>query len=139
MMEDSMPPRKRGSTTLEASETKIGEAVPRAVIDTVNEVVGVSPQINPVEEIAEVRGQLETLRSQIADATAKIGSGARQAGRQAEASAKLYPMSSVLAVAGLAALFVLAVTGLRSAPSRSRSQQMLDGLQDLYDRTRGRF
>lgn len=134
-----MPPRKRGAPTLEASETKIGEAIPRAVIDTANQVVGVSPRLDPTEEIAEVRGQLETLRSRIADATAKIGSGARQAGRQAEATPKLYPMSSVLAVAGLAALFVVAVTGLRSAPKRSRSERIVDGLHDLYDRTRRRF
>ena len=134
-----MPPRKRGTTTLEASETKIGEAVPKAVIDTAHELVGVPPHIDAVEEIAAVRGQLEALREQIADASSKLGDGARQAALQVEGTAKLYPMSSVLAVAGLTALLVLAITGIRSTPSRSRSERFLEELQDLYDRARRRF
>lgn len=130
-----MPPRKRGTSNLEASDTKIGDAVPKAVIDTAKEVVGVPAQISPVEEIAEVRGQIEALRGQIA----KIGGGARQAVRQTEAAAKSYPKTSVLVVAAISALVVLAVTGIGSAPKRTRSERILDELQDLYDRARRHF
>jgi hypothetical protein len=115
-MEDSMPPRKPGTPKLEASETKIGEAIPKAVIDTAHDIVGVSPQIDPAEEIAAVRGQLDALRERVSQTAAKFSGGTYQAARRAEATAKLYPVSSVLAVAGLAALFVLAATGIRAAP-----------------------
>ena len=137
-MEDSMPPRKRGTTTLEVSETKIGEAVPKAVIDIAKSAVGISPRGDPVEDLTAVQGQLEALRKQIADAATKVRGGARQAARQVEGTAKLYPMSSVLAVAGLTALFVLVVTSIRSDPPRTRSEGILENLQDLYERARRR-
>lgn len=134
-----MPPRKRGTTTLEASETKIGEAVPKAVIDTAKSAVGIPPHADPVEEIAAMRSQLEALREQISETASKVGDGAKQAARHIEGTAKLYPMSSVLAVAGLTALIVFAVTGVRSAPPRSRSERMLEDLQDLSERARRHF
>lgn len=133
-----MPPRKPETTTLDASETKIGEAIPKAVIDTAKSAVGVAPG-NPAEEITAVRDQLDALREQIADTASKLGDGARQAARQVEGTAKLYPMSSVLAVAGLTALFVIAVTGARTTAPRSRRERILDELQDLYDRARRHF
>jgi hypothetical protein len=133
-MEGSMPPRKRGTTTLEASETKIGEAVPKAVIDRAKAAVGIPPHVDPVEEVAAMRSQLEALREQISDMASKVGDGARQTARQVEGTAKLYPMSSVLTVAGLTALFAFAVTGVRSAPPRSRGDRILEDLQDLYER-----
>jgi hypothetical protein len=138
-MEGSMPPRKRGTTTLEASETKIGEAVPKAVIDSAKASVGIPPHVYPVEEVAAMRSQLEALREQISDMASRIGDGARQTARQVEGTAKLYPMSSVLAVAGLTAVFVFAVTGICSGPPRSRSERILEDVQDLYERARRRF
>jgi hypothetical protein len=110
------------------------------VIDKAHEFVGVPPRIDPAEEIAAARGQLEALKEQIAEAASRLGGGARQAARQVEGTAKLYPVSSVLAAAGLAALVVLAVSGIRSAtPPRKLSERFLDELQDLYDRTRRHF
>jgi hypothetical protein len=138
-MEESMPPRKRGTTTLEASETKIGGAVPKAVIDTAKSAVGIPPHADPVEEIAAMRSQLDALREQILETASKVGDGAKQAARQIEGTAKLYPMSSVLAAAGLTALFVFAVTGVRSGSPRSRSERILEDLQDLYERARQHF
>lgn len=133
-----MPPRKRG-TTLDPSDTKVGEPVPKGVIDTVEEVVGVPHQVDPAEEIAAIRGQLDDLRLRIAEATSNLRGGARLAARQAQVTAKLYPMSSVLAVAGLTALFVLAVGGVHSSPPRSRTGRVMDELQDLYERARRHF
>jgi hypothetical protein len=49
-------------TRKEASETRIGEAIPKGLIDTATSAVGISPGAGPAKEIAAVRGQLDALR-----------------------------------------------------------------------------
>lgn len=97
-----MPPRKSvKSATLEAAGPKIGSPVPKGIVNTATGEVGaaVQPAYDPGEEFAAVRKQLETLQKQVSDAAQTIKSGARKAARQTEATVKLYPVSTMIAVA----------------------------------------
>lgn len=137
-----MPPRKRTDTApLVAKGAKIGEPVPKAIVDTNTAVVGIPPQpdYDPREEIGALRKQMEALRQQISDAAQSVKGGARQAARQTEATVKLYPVSSLLAAAAVAGAFAFAIAGLRSSTPRSRYDRALDEVRDLYDRIRDRL
>jgi hypothetical protein len=137
-----MPPRKPTETAkLESSVTKIGEPVPKAVIDVNTASVGIPPQPNrdPGVELGALRKQVETLQQQVADAAQAVKGGTRQAARQAEATVKLYPVSALLAVAAVASAFAFAIAGRRTAPPRSRYDSALDEARGLYDRVRDRF
>lgn len=120
---------------------KIGEPVPRGVVETSSASVGIQPlsEFDAQEEISALRRQLETVRQQLADATAAVKGGARQVARQTEATVKLYPVSTLVTVAALAGAFAFAVAGLRASPQRSRYDRTLDDLRDMYDRVRDRF
>jgi len=120
---------------------KIGEPVPRGVVETSSASVGIQPlsEFDAQEEISALRRQLETVRQQLADATAAVKGGARQVARQTEATVKLYPVSTLVTVATLAGAFAFAVAGLRASPQRSRYDRTLDDLRDMYDRVRDRF
>jgi HAMP domain-containing protein len=137
-----MPPRKRPEhLKLESSTTKIGEPVPKAVIDTITESVGVPPQPDhdPAAELGALRKQVETLRQQVSDATRATRGGARQAVRQTEAAVKLYPVSTLVTVATVAAGFAFAIAGLRSAPPLSGLEGGLYLTRYLYGGVRDRF
>ncbi|AXA43372.1 hypothetical protein [Rhizobium leguminosarum] len=137
-----MPPRKSAkSATLEAAGPKIGSPVPKGIVNTATGEVGAAVQsaYDPGEEFAAVRKQLETLQKQVSDAAQTIKSGARKAARQTEATVKLYPVSTMIAVAAAVGAIAFAIAGSRSAPPRSRYDRALDEMRDLYDRVRDRI
>jgi hypothetical protein len=136
-----MPAKKTMTKPLVAEGARIGEPVPRAIVDTNTASVGIPPQpeFNAENEIGVLRKQLEALRQQVADASVAVKGGARQAVRQTEATVKLYPLSTLGAVATAAAVVALAIVGFRTAPRRTRYDRGLEDLRDLYDSVRGRF
>jgi hypothetical protein len=133
-----MPAKKNETTALISAGAKLGEPVPRAIIDTNAGAVGIPPQpeFDAEEEIGALRKQLDALRKQVADASRKVKGGARQAARQTEATVKLYPVASLVSVAVLVCAVAFAMTGLRTPPPRSRYERMLDDLSTLYGRVR---
>ncbi len=134
-----MPAKTTKTKPLVAEGAKIGEPVPRAIVDTNTASVGIPPQpeFDAEKEIGDIRKQLETLRQKVTDASAAVQGGARQAIRQTEATVKLYPLSSLIAVAATAALFAVGIAGLQG--KRSRYDRALEELRDVYDSVRGRF
>ncbi|WP_112437322.1 hypothetical protein [Rhizobium sp.] len=120
---------------------KIGEPVPRGVVDTSGTSPGIQSgaEFDAQKEIGTLRKELEAVRQQLATAAGTVKGGARQVARQTEATVKLYPVSTLVTVAALAGAFAFAVAGLRASPSRSRYERTLDDLRDMYDRVRNRF
>ncbi|MBW9117651.1 hypothetical protein JNB88_28935 [Rhizobium cauense] len=135
-----MPVKQERTAALKSEGAKVGERVPRAIIDTNTASVGIAPQpeFDAEAEIGALRQQLETLRQQVSDASAAITSGARRVARQTEATVKNYPASSLLGVAAIAAALALAV-GLQPSRRQSRYDRMLDDMRDLYERVRDRL
>lgn len=121
--------------TLIAEGARLGETVPRAVIDRATASVGIPPEpgFNAGEEIDIIRKRLEDLRQQLNAASDIVRDGARQGARQAEAGVKLYPMSSLLAAAAATAALTLAIVGLSPRSRRSRYERVFDDLRGLYD------
>lgn len=136
-----MPPRKDKTATLVTEGAKIGEPVPRAIVDTNTASVGIPPQpdFNPAEEISTLRQQVKTLRKQVEEAAGSAKASAKAAARQTQATVKLYPVSSLVAVAAVAGALAFVVAGLRSTPPRSRYESAIEDLRDLYDRIRDRI
>jgi len=136
-----MPAKKTITKSLVAEGARIGEPVPRAIVDTNTASVGIplQPGFNAEKEIGVLRKQLEALRQQVADASVAVKGGARQAVRQTEATVKLYPLSTLGAVATAAAVVALAIVGFRTAPRRTRYDRGLEDLRNLYDSVRSRF
>jgi len=132
-----MPAKEPATKQLLADGAKLGEAVPRAVVDRNTASVGIPPlpEVDTEAELGTLRKQLETLRQQVADASAAVKGGARHAVRQTEATVKLYPLSSFMTVATIAAVFAFAAIRLQ-APRRSRYDRALSDLRDLYDSLR---
>ncbi|WP_427148257.1 hypothetical protein [Rhizobium leguminosarum] len=134
-----MPRRKSTEmTTLDSRGAKIGEPVPKAVIDTNTASVGVprQPDHDLGEELSVLRRQIGTLQEQVLDAARSAKGSAGKAMRQTEAAVKLYPASTLLLVAVIAG--ALAFAGRRAALPRRRPQPALRELRDLYDMIRGR-
>jgi hypothetical protein len=138
-----MPAEKKMTTRpLVADGAKIGEPVPRAVVDVNTASIGIPPQpeFNAEEEIGLLLSQVEILRRQVADASAAVKTGASVAVRQTKATVKLYPVSSLVTVAAVAAIFGLAIAGrLQASARQSTYDRALDDMRDLYDKIRGRF
>jgi phage-related tail protein len=136
-----MPPRMDKTATLVTKGAKSGEPVPRAIVDTNTASVGISPQpdFSATEEISALRQQVNTLHKQLAEITGNAKASAKAVARQTQATVKLYPVPSPIAVAAAAGAFALAVAALRSEPSRTRYESILDDLRDLYDRIRDRI
>jgi hypothetical protein len=134
-----MPRRKSTeTTTLDSRGAKIGEPVPKAVIDTNTASVGVprQPDHDLGEELSVLRKQIGALQEQVLDAARSAKGSAGRAMRQTEAAVKLYPASTLLLVAVIAG--ALAFAGRRAALPRHRPQPALRELRDLYDSIRGR-
>ncbi|MGR9080194.1 hypothetical protein [Rhizobium leguminosarum] len=134
-----MPRRKSTeTTTLDSRGAKIGEPVPKAVIDTNTASVGVprQPDHDLGEELSVLRKQIGALQQQVLDAARSAKGSAGRAMRQTEAAVKLYPASTLLLVAVIAG--ALAFAGRRAALQRHRPQPALRELRDLYDMIRGR-
>ena len=119
---------------------KIGEPIPRGVVDTTAPFAGVQScaDFNVQEEIGALRSELEVVRRQLANAAGAVKGGARQVARQTEATVKFYPVSTLVTVAAIAGAFAFAVAGLKTSPSRSRYDRTMDDLRELYERVRDR-
>lgn len=136
-----MPRKQANISTLITKGVKVGEPVPKAIVDAATASVGIPPQSDYglPEELGALRNQMEALRQQIAEATRTVKGGARIAARQTEATVKLYPVSSLLAVAAVAGAIAFAFVALRSSPPSSRYDRTLDNMRKLYDRVLDRF
>ncbi|ASR10681.1 hypothetical protein GFL91_02630 [Rhizobium leguminosarum bv. viciae] len=135
-----MPRRKSTeTTTLDTKGAKIGEPIPKAVIDTNTASVGVPRQSDHdlAEELGALRKQIGTLQQQVLDAARSAKGSAGKAMRQTEAAVKLYPASTLLLIAAVAG--ALAFAGRRAALPRRRPQPALRELRDLYDTIRERL
>ncbi|MGO7909008.1 hypothetical protein AB9F43_01935 [Rhizobium leguminosarum] len=135
-----MPRRKStDTTTLDTKGAKIGEPVPKAIIDTNTASVGVPRQSDHdlAEELGALRKQIGTLQQQVLDAARSAKGSAGKAMRQTEAAVKLYPASTLLLIAAVAG--ALAFAGRRAALPRRRPQPALRELRDLYDTIRERI
>ncbi|MBY5326317.1 hypothetical protein AB9E29_17210 [Rhizobium leguminosarum] len=135
-----MPRRKSTeTTTLDTKGARIGEPVPKAVIDTNTASVGVPRQSDHdlSEELGALRKQIGTLQQQVLDAARSAKGSAGKAMRQTEAAVKLYPASTLLLVAAVAG--ALAFAGRRAALPRHRPPLALRELRDLYDTIRERL
>ena len=134
-----MPRRKSTeTTTLDIKGAKIGEPVPKAIIDTKTASVGVprQPDYDPREDLSALRKQIDALQQQVLDLARSAKGGAGKAVRQTEAAVKLYPVTTVLLVAAAAGALVLA--GRSASAPRHRSYSPLDELRDLYHALRDR-
>jgi len=125
----------KAQPTLISEGARLGEPVPRAVIDKATASVGIPPQpdFNAGEEIDILRKRLEDLRQHMAS------DGARQAALQTEVGVKLYPMSSLLAAAAATAAFTLAIVGLFPRSRRTRYERISDDLRGVFDSVRDRL
>ncbi|ARM92359.1 hypothetical protein RHEC894_PE00336 (plasmid) [Rhizobium sp. CIAT894] len=135
-----MPRRRNSQTTmLDTKGARIGEPVPKAVIDTATASVGIprQPDHGLQEELNTLRQQIDALRQQFLDGARLVKGGAGKAMRQTEAAVKRYPASTLLlaAAAAAAAAFVFAA---RRA-SLPRHQPALRDLRELYDTIRERI
>ncbi|MCS3741614.1 MULTISPECIES: hypothetical protein [unclassified Rhizobium] len=137
-----MPPRKRTETSpLGQESAKIGEPVPTGIIDTNTASVGIPPgsDFDAEEELGALRKQLEGLREQVTEALQAAKGSARQAARQTEATVRLYPVSSLVAVAVVTAALSFAIGGARVVPQRSRYERALDDIRELFEELRERL
>lgn len=128
-----MPRRKNTeTTTLDIRGAKIGEPVPKAIIDTKTASVGVprQPDYDPREDLSALRKQIDALQQQVLDIARSARGGAGKAVRQTEAAVRLYPVTTVLLAAAAAGALVLA--GRSASAPRHRSYSPLDELRDLY-------
>jgi hypothetical protein len=138
-----MAPRKptTRASTLDTTGAGIATPVPKGVVDTATGKVGVpvQPDHDLHEELGALRKQLETLQKQVTSVAQGIKGGARVAARQTEATVKLYPVSTMVAVAAAVGAIAFALASSRSAPPRSRYDRAFDEMRDLYDRVRERI
>ncbi|RUM03883.1 hypothetical protein [Rhizobium chutanense] len=133
-----MPRRKSTqTTTLDTKGARIGEPVPKAVIDTVTASVGIprQPDHGLREELNTLRQQIDALQQQFLDGARLVKGGAGKAMRQTEVAVKRYPASTLLLVAAAAAAYVFAA---RRA-SLPRHQLALRDLREFYDTVRERL
>ncbi|MBX4871896.1 hypothetical protein HJA87_20390 [Rhizobium bangladeshense] len=132
-----MPRRKSTETmTLDTEGAKIGEPVPKAIIDVNTASVGVPRQAEHDlrTELSALRKQIDTLQQQVMNAGQSAKGGAGKAIRQTEALVKHHPLSTFVFMAVAAGLFVVASHQL--SPSRRRRPSAVRDLGDFYDRLR---
>ncbi|WP_458394968.1 hypothetical protein [Rhizobium brockwellii] len=135
-----MPRRKSNeTTTLDTKGAKIGEPVPKAIIDTNTASVGVPRQSDHDlgEELGALRKQIGALQQHVLDAARSAKGSSAKAMRQTEATVKLYPASTLLLVAAAAGALAFAVR--RAALPRHRHQPALRELRDFYHTIRERI
>ncbi|MBX5132119.1 hypothetical protein HJB80_05375 [Rhizobium lentis] len=135
-----MPRRKNTvGTTLDTEGAKIGEPVPKAIIDINTASVGVPRQAEDDlrTELSDLRQQVDRLQQQLISAGRSAKAGAEEAARQTGALVKHYPLSSFALMAAVAGLLALASRQL--SPPRHRGPSALRELKDLYERMRERI
>ncbi len=90
-----MPPRKSTATkTLDTTGAKIGEPVPKAIIDTNTASVGVPRQAESdlQEDLSALRKQIDALQQRVANAAQSAKGNAGDAMRQTQAAVKRHPV-----------------------------------------------
>ncbi len=134
-------PIKKEHRTLTDHAAKIGEPVPRGKVDTSTAEVGVpiEPGFDAKDEIGQLRRQVEALHEQVFNLAGTMKSGARHVARRTEATVKLHPLSTLIAIAAIVGTVAFTVAGAKSLPKRSRYDKTLDELRDAYGRMRERF
>ncbi|MBX4909895.1 hypothetical protein HJA82_21305 [Rhizobium bangladeshense] len=135
-----MPRRKNNvGTTLDTEGAKIGEPVPKAIIDINTASVGVPRQAEQDlrTELGALRQQVDRLQQQVISAGRSAKGGARNAVRETEALVKHYPLSTFALMAAVAGLLTFASRQL--SPPRHRESSALRDLRDFYDRMRERI
>ncbi|ABC94147.1 hypothetical protein RHE_PF00257 (plasmid) [Rhizobium etli CFN 42] len=135
-----MPRRKNTvGTTLDTEGAKIGEPVPKGIVDINTAAVGVPRQAEDDlrTELSALRQQVDRLQQQVISAgrSAKVGAG--KAVLETEALVKHYPLSTFVLMAAIAGLSVFASRQLSSP--RQRGPSALRDLRDFYDRMRERI
>ncbi|API56143.1 hypothetical protein BMW22_31190 (plasmid) [Rhizobium leguminosarum] len=137
-----MPPRKSTETkTLDTKGAKIGEPVPKAIIDTNTASVGIPRQAESDlhEDLSALRKQIDALQQRVTTAARLAKENADDAMRQTQAAVKRHPVSTLVVVAVVCGAFALIVAGRRAEPPRRyRYRSALDELRDLYDSVRDR-
>lgn len=135
-----MPRRKSSETTnLETSGAKIGEPVPKAIIDVNTASVGIprQPEEDLRAELSSLRKQIGMLQQQVLGAGRLAKDRAGKAIHQTEAVVKHHPLSTVLLVAAVAGVFAFASYHVSS--QRRREPSALRDIRDFYDRMRERI
>ncbi|MBX4950050.1 hypothetical protein [Rhizobium binae] len=135
-----MPRRKNTlGTTLDTEGAKIGEPVPKAIIDINTASVGVPRQAEDDlrTELSALQQQVDRLQQQVINAGLSAKSGAGKAARQAGALAKHHPLSAFALTAAVAG--VLAFASRQFSPPRRRAPSGLRDLGHLYERMRERI
>ncbi|PCK86154.1 hypothetical protein CPT32_15205 [Rhizobium sophoriradicis] len=135
-----MPRRKSSETTnLETSGAKIGEAVPKAIIDVNTASVGIprQPEEDLRAELSSLRKQIGMLQQQVLGAGRLAKDRAGKAIHQTEAVVKHHPLPTVLLVAAVAGVFAFASYHVSS--QRRREPSALRDIRDFYDRMRERI
>lgn len=132
-----MPPRKTNEMpTLGATGAKIGEPVPKAIIDVNTASVGVprQPEEDLRAELSALHRQLETLQQQILDAGQSAKNSASKAILQTETVVKQYPLATVALMAAFGGL--LALASRQVLAPRHREPSILRDFRDYFDRAR---
>ncbi|ARO33974.1 hypothetical protein NXC14_PC00438 (plasmid) [Rhizobium sp. NXC14] len=135
-----MPRRKNTvGTTLDTEGAKIGEPIPKAIVDINTASVGVPRQAEDDlrTELSALRKQVDRLQQQVISAGRSAKGGAGKAVRQTGALVKHYPLSTFVLMAAVGGLLALASRQL--SPPRHRGPSALRELKDFYDRVRERI
>lgn len=134
-----MPRRKNSeTTTLDTRGAKLGEPVPKAIIDTNTASVGIprQPEEDLRVELSTLRKQIDMLQQQVLEAGRAAKDSAGKAIHQTEAVVKHHPLATVMLVAAVAGVFAFASHHV-SSPRREPSA--LRDVRDFYDRMRQRI
>ncbi|ANK88823.1 MULTISPECIES: hypothetical protein [unclassified Rhizobium] len=132
-----MPRRKNTvGTMLDTKGAKIGEPVPKAIVDINTASVGVPRQAEQDlrTELSALRQQVDRLQQQVISAGRSAKGGAGMVVRETGALAKHYPLSTFALIAAVAGLSAFASRQL-SLP-RHRGPSALRELRDFYGRMR---
>lgn len=136
-----MPPRKRSADGQALQEAAAVTSKPakraRAAMAAVDKAT--QAESTAEQQVAVLRKEIDQLAKTVAAAARTAKTEAIQTARKAEATAKLYPLSSLLAVGAVAAALAFAISGLRSQPPMTRYQRAREDLEDLVASLRNRF
>jgi hypothetical protein len=134
-----MPAHKTTDLTTEGDA--ISEEGPETATESTGMKIGVPAQAgyNAEGDLDDLRAQMRALGTQIAALADNAKTRSIRLARQGEATVKLYPVSSLLTVATVAAVVGLAVAGARSARPRSRYDRSRDDVADVVEALRARL
>lgn len=136
-----MPRRKSTETrALDTSGAKIGEPVPKAIIDINAASVGIPrrPEQDLGVELSALRKQVDALQQRVLDAGRLAKGSTGKAVRQTEAVVRHYPLSTIVLMAAVAGMFALTAPRYLSPPRHHNSSALRD-FRDFYGRMRERI